>query len=133
MNNPAPPAKASRNPLPNRRESRSAHIKWSDDGAEQAMTLMVGFDFYGRVREIFATGDKIRNSRKAEIDDALVGWSLGLQCGMSITTLANSLGREGIDPTSPAASVLGLIAIEASRLEIEEGPAIAVFHDRMAA
>lgn len=127
-----PPRGHQRMGLPNRRENRSAHIVWKDDGAEQALTISVGFDFYGRVKEIFATGDKIKNSRKAEIDDALVGWSMGLQCGMAITTLANSLGREGIDPTSPAASVLGLIALEAAKLEIEEGPAIASYNDRMA-
>ena len=127
-----PPTGPYRMTLPNRRENRSAHIVWKDDGVEHAMTLSVGFDFYGRVKELFATGDKIRNSRKAEIDDALVGWSLGLQCGMSIAILANSLGREGIDPTSPAASVLGLIALEAAKLEIEEGPAVASYSDRMA-
>ncbi|MBK8159161.1 MAG: hypothetical protein IPK59_10475 [Rhodospirillaceae bacterium] len=115
-----------RQPLPARRQSRTRTLTWKDDNLIHVFELTVGFNDRGEVREIFANSPKIRNQVKAQIDDALVVFSRALQFGDSIAEIAASLGREGIDADSPAASIYGLMARAAVEIETEEGPTVAV-------
>jgi hypothetical protein len=107
--------------LPNRRMQFTDAVEW------QGHTWMVsaGFAPDGRVLEAFVKGIKTGSSMDAIMDDACVLLSLLLQAGYPAQALAEHLGREGVDPTAPAASPLGLIAITCAAMEAGVGASIA--------
>lgn len=103
-----------RTPLPNRRPSESKDTQW----AGKPITICVGRDERGDVREVFADYAKVGSDAQAVIADGLVLLSLLLQHGVSITEVAVHLGRESVDPDAPAASVLGFVVAEAAGLAV---------------
>ncbi len=106
--------------LPGRRQSVIETLDWG--GAE--WLLGVGFDRQGRVRELFVDGATVGSEMEALLDDGCILLSLLLQHGFDVAALARHLGRDGIDPAAPAASVLGLVAALAARIEAEAGEAV---------
>ena len=119
--------------LPNRRINRTIEINWPV-GSDRYYTLSVGFDEDGTVRELFADWQKAGSDLESIIDDACVGYSLALQFGASIASLARSLGRDGSFSVAhmrtgeaietPAASILGQICQIAAHLETADGAEI---------
>ena len=107
----------SRTRLLNRRPQISTEIVFGG----QLWTLSCGFDDGGKVRELFLFTTLGGSDIEALVDDAAIMISLLLQHGLSIRDLARHLGRQGIDATAPAASLLGLAVITAAKIEAHEG------------
>ena len=110
--------------LPNRRLLISDVIEWQN----LEWVVSAGFDKAGRAREMFANGFKPGSAMDAIMDDACVMMSLLLQGDYSAADLERHLGREGADPTAPAASPLGLITQVVAAFERENGAAISEFY-----
>ena len=92
--------------LPDRRQGITQAVTWRGT----PLTVQLGFDGAGAVREIFINGAKGGSDVEALFDDACILASILLQYGVSPEELAQHLGREGTDPTSPAASLIGQAA-----------------------
>lgn len=114
-----------RDRLPDRRMQISDKVEWQG----QEWMLSVGFDRAGRVREAFVKGYKTGSAMDAIMDDACVLLSLLLQAGYSAAALESHLGREGVDPSAPAASPLGLLTQVAAGIERETGDGVRAAHD----
>ena len=84
--------------LPNRRPSHTETLQV--DG--QAFTATVGFDEYGRPREVFMTAGKEGSMLNALLADAAVVISIALQHGIPAAALAKSIGRLPAGPVAPA-------------------------------
>lgn len=107
--------------LPHRRPSVVTTVAWTG----KDWPVCFGFDADGHIREIFLKGGKTGSEIEGLVDDACVVLSLLLQHGLGIDALADHLGREGVDPASPAASLIGLAARLGAEIEAEEGAAMA--------
>ena len=105
--------------LPPRRLTVTVGIEW----ANRAWSISVGFDDALQVREIFADGHKSGTDVEAILDDACILISMLLQSGASIQDLAEKLGREGVDPTAPASSIVGIAIKRAAEVELAYGEA----------
>lgn len=106
-----------RHPLPARREAVTILIVWEGT----PWSISVGFDESWRVREIFADGHKTGTDIEAILDDACILTSMLLQSGANIADLADKLGREGVKPEAPAASIVGLAIKKAAEIELAYG------------
>lgn len=102
-----------RHPLRPRREAVTTLIEWEGS----TWSVSVGFDEGWRVREIFADGTKTGTDLEAMLDDACILTSMLLQSGADIADLADKLGREGVKPWAPAASIVGLAIKKAAEIE----------------
>ena len=90
--------------LPNRRPNETVELIFS--GTRYAVTV----GFYptdGRVGELFTHGAKVGSSMDAILDDACVGLSLLLQCGIKPAAISKSMSR--IHDGEPA-SIIGALA-----------------------
>ena len=114
--------------LPNRRMQITDVVDWQGS----RWTVSVGFDRKGQAREVFIKGVKVGSALDAIMDDACVMLSLLMQAGVSAGQLALHLGREGVDPTAPAASPLGLVVQACADMESEVGADMAKAHDVLA-
>lgn len=106
--------------LPDRRPASVQTLQW----AGKPLSIGVGYDDAGLAKEAFAYTTKVGSDLEALLQDACVLFSMLLQHGESAQSVADSLGREGIDPLAPAASVLGLLAATVAKTEEDEGPAV---------
>lgn len=106
--------------LPDRRRQISTEIAWGEGALSQTWTLSVGLDDERNVKEIFVTSILGGSDMEALVDDACVAISLLLQHGMDIAEVAKHLGREGVNPDAPAASILGVAVARAAELQTEE-------------
>lgn len=101
-------------PLPDRRQNLTVEVVFGGQG----LTVCMGFDPAGTVREVFAAGHKAGSDMRHVIDDACVIISIALQNGITVEALAKSLGRvpipgfdeAGAAPASPIGAILGAIA-----------------------
>lgn len=107
--------RVNRKSLTNRRPNESLDLVW----AGAPLTVCVGFDDEGRVKEVFADHAKVGSDTHALLSDALVLTSILLQSGARISSLARHLGRESVTPGAQAASALGFIVESAARMEAE--------------
>ena len=115
-------ATGTRQRLPDRRLAHHERVTWR--GAPWDFAF--GVDGAGHVREVFLDGGiKPGSESWALIEDVCVLVSLMLQTGMGAGDLAAHLARESNLPGEPAASLAGLIADTAARVEAEEGAALA--------
>lgn len=105
--------RVARDSLPARRQNETLEVEW----AGRPLTVCVGIDDRGLVKEIFADHAKVGSDAHAVLSDALVLASLLLQLGAKIGDLAHHLGRESVDSQAPAASVLGYIVEQAAQME----------------
>lgn len=104
---------ALRMPLPDRRQNQTIEVEFGD----QMLTVCMGFDPSGAVREVFAAGHKAGSDMQHVIDDACVIISIALQHGIAVEALAKSLGRvpawrggrEVEALASPVGAILGAI------------------------
>ena len=92
--------------LPNRREQVTEEIRWLEPGG-QLYKVSIGLDDERIVREIWIRSTKIGSDMEALLDDACVLVSRLLQNGAPLEVIVRTLGREGADPSSPSASILG--------------------------
>lgn len=106
--------------LPDRRPATVQTMQWGG----HPLTISVGYDLDGRAKEAFVYTTKVGSDLEALLQDACVLFSMLLQHGESSRSIADSLGREGVDPQAPAASVLGLLAATVAQAEDDEGPAV---------
>lgn len=106
--------------LPDRRLTITDRVDW----AGRTYLVGVGFDADGVVREIFVDGVKGGSDEEAILGDAGVLVSLLLQSGWSVERLADHVGREGVLPGRPAASILGLALGRARDIERENQTAV---------
>lgn len=106
-----------RTDLPNRRRHASTECSWG----RYSWKIGVGFDQASHVREVFISGIKVGSDLAATVEDGAVLISRLLQRGDSLADLAKSLGREGPELGTPAASILGITVHMARILELE-GP-----------
>ena len=107
-----------RTKLPPRRHNYSRDEKWQD----QTLTVTVGFEGLGlrpSAKEVFADFAKPGSDAHAQLSDGLVLMSYALQQGLTISEISEHLGREGVLPGTPAASVLGFVAKIAAEMEHE--------------
>ena len=95
-----------------RRPNASRDVDWQN----KKLTVTVGFDEADRICEVFADYAKPGSDTHAVLSDGLVMMSYVLQHGIDVEDLARHLGREGIDPLAPAASILGYVAITAAEM-----------------
>lgn len=102
-----------RKPLPNRRQSITVESEW----ANRPLTVSVGMNDEGAIREVFADHAKVGSDGDAMLDDCLVVLSLALQKGWTISEFKSHIGREGTDQMAPAASVLGYVIELSAELE----------------
>jgi hypothetical protein len=92
--------------LPNRRPAENRDI----DFRGQRLTVTVGFDLDGCVREVFAVGPKEGSDMLHTIADACVVISIALQHGIAASDLVKSLGSVPDWNGTPApASVIGAV------------------------
>jgi len=102
-----------REKLPERRHAVTETIEW----ASRRWHVQIGFYPDGRPGEIFADGVKTGSSMEALIDDACVMLSLLLQWGCPPADVYAHLAREGNDTASPAASLIGVLALKIAEVE----------------
>ena len=102
--------------LPNRRPNETAELIFN------ATPYAVTIGYYpdtGRIGEVFTHGAKIGSAMDAILDDACVALSLLLQHGLTPSSLAPSMGRDG-DGKRPS-SIVGALAdllAEADRVHV---------------
>ncbi len=113
------------NRLPNRRMQFTKTIEWN----EQECFVSYGFNYAGKVAEVFLDGLKVGSALDALIDDCCVALSLLMRAGYTIGEIDKHLGREGNDSFAPAASLLGLIVKVGSEVERKEGVYFRGFYD----
>ncbi len=101
-----------RKKLSSRRQNLSVDEFWLG----KPITITLGFDDKGDVREIFADYGKVGSSISAMISDGLVLMSHLLQRKVDLNEIVGILGRESTDITCQAASVLGFCADVAKRV-----------------
>ncbi len=106
--------------LPDRRIQTIQVMRWQGTELQWA----VGYDRKGRAREVFVNGHKVGSDIEALVQDGCVLLSLLLQHGADPKDIAESLGREGIDPNAPAASLFGLLTAELPKVEATEHEAV---------
>ena len=109
----APP----RRPLPHRRLQAMDRIAWGN----QSWSISVGFDHAGLAREVFINPERSSSQLEAVISDGCILLSIMLQTGHKAAELADHLGREGVAPSLPAASPIGLVAMRLAAIEAELG------------
>lgn len=110
---------AERAPLPYRRQNQAVEVDFGD----QRLTVCMGFDLDGAVREVFAAGHKAGSDMQHVIDDACVIISIALQHGIVVAALAKSLGRVpvprlGKDSDAPASPIGAILEALADRPEL---------------
>ena len=101
-----------RTALPSRRPSLSCDTAWQG----HPITVTVGFDATGAVRECFANTPE-GGHMAATIADACVIISIALQHGIAPDALAKSLGlvpdpsrgKDATQPASPLGTVMGVV------------------------
>lgn len=108
-----------REPLPQRRQNQSVEIAFG----EQRLTVCMGFDESGNVREVFAAGHKAGSAMQHLIDDACVVISIALQNRIPVEALAKSLGRVPVpgvdeDADAPASAIGAILAALEDRPEL---------------
>ena len=103
----------SRNRLPDRRHALTETIEFEG----RRWNVQIGFYPDGRPGEVFADGVKTGSSMEALIDDSCVMLSLLLQWGCPPADLYAHLAREGNDTASPAASLIGVLALKIAEVE----------------
>lgn len=119
-----------RSELPRRRLHHCEPFVWPN---APKLSLSVGFDCAGRVREVFVHDDgKTGTDVEALLQDGCVLISFLLQQdGMDVCTLAGKVGREGVMPGGAApddgdairaASMFGGLLAQAAAIEAREGP-----------
>lgn len=106
-----------REPLPHRRMSSTERLVWD----QQAWSITVGFDPMGRAREVFVCAERSSSQLEAVISDGCILLSILLQLGVPSAELWRHLGREGTDPSLPAATPIGLVAKRLVQIEAELG------------
>ncbi len=100
--------------LPTRRQQVTHSVSFGG----QHWAVSIGLDpATGQPKEVFLNGPKAGSDAEAIAQDGAVMMSVLLQMGVSAVEIARRLGREGIDGTSPAASLLGFAALKAADLE----------------
>lgn len=119
---------AHRSRLPDRRPSQHIELVWGPPGQQRTWSLNVGFDAEGKAREIFADGHKPTSDLEAQLDDTCILVSLLLQSGYSAADLVERLGRDGVYPDAPAASIVGQALKAAAELEAEIGADMVAFY-----
>lgn len=105
--------------LPDRRPSTIDVVVIGLDrrGKPRELQIGVGYDRDGQAREVFLNGLKVGSDTEALLQDACVVISLALQHGLRPADLAGSLGRAGVAPNAPFASLIGLVAQTLKRAE----------------
>ena len=88
--------------LPNRRPNETVDLLFEG----QRYHATIGFDPYGRPKEVFCHGAKIGSHMDLLLDDACVALSLLLQHGVEPQDLVHSMGRLN---NGGAASVIGAL------------------------
>jgi hypothetical protein len=91
--------------LPNRRVAITHDLAVG----QQRFAATIGFDPLGRPREIFLGGPKSGSDVAAVLADVSVAISVALQCGVSASAMAVSIGRTG-EPAQPISIVGAALA-----------------------
>lgn len=95
--------------LPQRRRLITIELFWCWNDIHSNWQISIGLFPDGRPAEVFISSPKIGSELESLLQDACVLVSHLLQRGVSLAALARSLSREGISPSAPAGSILGLI------------------------
>ncbi len=106
--------------LPNRRICVTRDIEWiTGTGEVMRITLGIGFDAAGRVKEVFADTNKVGSDFQATLSDGCVFISHALQHGVPLAPVAPGLLRvpAAVDtgetrPASPLGAIVKAVLAE---------------------